>query len=88
MDEANSISSSSDSSPSNKTFLVCVNNEGVEASLELRKLYEALPVDERESLSGFVRVIDEDGDDYLFPSEFFAPVQLSPHAIELLIRAA
>lgn len=57
-------------------FLLCVENEGFEASLELRKLYEKLPdgVAERHKQ---VRIIDESGEDYLYPSSFFAPVRLS-----------
>ena len=88
MDAADSTTNSSGSSPSNKTFLLCISNQGVEASLEPRKVYESLPVDERESQSGFVRVIDEDGEDYLFPADFFAPIELSPEVISILSRAA
>ena len=58
-----------------QTFLVCVCNEGYEASLELRKLYEKIPDKEAEK-HGQVRIIDESGEDYLYPAEFFAPVRL------------
>ena len=53
-------------------FLLCVSNEGYEASLELRKLYENIPDKEAEHY-GQVRIIDESGEDYLFPSTYFAP---------------
>ena len=56
-------------------FLLCVNNEKYEASLELRKLYEKLPDKESES-HGQVRVIDESGEDYLYPASYFAPIRL------------
>ena len=56
-------------------FLLCVDNEGYEASLELRKLYENIPDKEAESHRQ-VRIIDESGEDYLYPSGFFAPVRL------------
>jgi len=56
-------------------FLLCVENEGYEASLELRKLYEKLTDKEAEGHNQ-VRIIDESGEDYLYPSEFFAPVRL------------
>jgi hypothetical protein len=56
-------------------FLLCVDNEGYEASLELRKLYENIPDKEAES-HGQVRIIDESGEDYLYPSIYFAPVRL------------
>ncbi len=58
-----------------RKFLLCVDNEGYEASLELRKLYENLPDKEAERHNQ-LRVIDESGEDYLYPSEFFAPVRL------------
>jgi hypothetical protein len=57
------------------SFLLCVDNEGYEASLEKRKLYERLPDREAERHSQ-VRIIDESGEDYLYPSSFFAPVRL------------
>ena len=57
-------------------FLLCVHNEGYEASLVIRKLYEKLPDKEAERHDQ-VRIIDESGEDYLYPSTFFAPVRLS-----------
>jgi hypothetical protein len=54
-------------------FLLCVDNQGYEASLELRKLYETIPDKEAERHNQ-VRSIDESGEDYLYPSKFFAPV--------------
>ena len=56
-------------------FLLCVNNKGYEASLELRKLYESLP-DKGAEQHGQVRIIDESGEDYLYPTTYFAPVRL------------
>ena len=56
-------------------FLVCVNNEGYDASLELRKLYENIPDKEAER-HGQVRIIDESGEDYLYPANYFAPIRL------------
>jgi hypothetical protein len=56
-------------------FLLCVNNDGYSSSLELRKLYETLP-DKKAECHGQVRIIDESGDDYLYPAEYFAPVRL------------
>lgn len=56
-------------------FLLCVDNEGYEASLELRKLYEYLPDKEAERHEQ-VRIIDESGEDYLYPTNYFAPVRL------------
>ena len=58
-----------------RQFLLCVKNEGYSVSLEVRKVYQALP-DPGSAAKGFVRVIDESGEDYLFPSEFFVPLEL------------
>ena len=52
-----------------------MKNKGYEVSLELRKLYERLPDKEAERLNQ-VRIIDESGEDYLYPAEYFARVSL------------
>ncbi len=72
---------------SNHHFVVCVNNEDYAASLELRKLYEVLP-DEDAAIHGQVRIIDESGEDYLYPESFFAPVQLPVSTEERILRVA
>ena len=56
-------------------LLLCVKNEGYEASLESRKLYENIPDKEAER-HGQVRIIDESGEDYLYPAGYFAPIRL------------
>lgn len=56
-------------------FVICLKNEGFEASLEIRKVYDLLPDAEAES-HGMLRVIDESGEDYLFPESFFVPIDL------------
>lgn len=58
-------------------FLVCVRNDGYPESLEQRKLYQVLP-DAKAARVGFVRVVDESREDYLYPKAFFAPVRLEP----------
>lgn len=55
--------------------MVCVRNDGYEASLERRKLYRTIP-DAQAAANGQIRVIDESGDDYLFPSTLFVAVEL------------
>jgi hypothetical protein len=50
--------------------VMCLKNDGCLASLELRKVYR-LPEDESASRRGLVRVIDESGEDYLYPEEYF-----------------
>jgi hypothetical protein len=56
-------------------FVLCVRNGGYKASLEPRKVYRVLadPEAERDSL---LRIIDESGDDYLFPASLFVPIEL------------
>jgi len=66
--------------PENRHFAVCVRNTGNEASLELRKLYEVIPDADAEA-DGMIRVIDESGEDYLFPTAFFIRAPL-PSAVE------
>ncbi len=56
-------------------FVVCVKNRGYEAALELRKIYEAL-TDSNAAKHRQLRVVDESGEDYLYPEAFFASVQL------------
>ena len=53
-------------------FVICVGNKGYAASLELRKIYQVIP-DKAASRLHQIRVIDESGEDYLYPREFFAP---------------
>jgi hypothetical protein len=64
----------------NIRFAVCVNNTGYPASLELHKIYRVLPDKEAES-DGDLRVIDESGEDYLYPAEYFVLIEL-PQAVE------
>lgn len=59
----------------NTKFAVCINNKGFEASLEVGKLYEIVPDAEAEN-DEMIRVIDEDGEDYLFEADIFYPLVL------------
>jgi hypothetical protein len=61
-------------------LVVCIDNEGYAASLEKRKIYVALP-DSVGQKHGLVRVIDESGDDYLYPKALFRAIAL-PQAIK------
>jgi hypothetical protein len=58
-----------------KHYMICVNNRGYEASLEIRKIYEII-IDKAAEKHRQLRVIDESGEDYLFPDDYFAPVRL------------
>jgi len=57
----------------NENFVICVVNKGYSASLELRKIYQVLP-DKPALKLHQIRVIDESGEDYLYPEEFFVPM--------------
>ena len=61
-------------------FAVCVNNEGYEASLERNKIYALIP-DAQAAREGDVRVVDESGEDYLYPADWFVLVEV-PDAVE------
>ena len=61
-------------------FAVCINNEDYEVSLELRKIYKVLP-DAKAAKHHYIRVIDESGEDYLYPEDYFIPIEL-PKAVE------
>jgi len=67
-------------------YVVCVKNRGYGASLELRKLYQIVADEVAADLSQ-IRVIDESGDDYLYPEEYFVPVQ-RPQSAEKAVRRA
>lgn len=72
---------------SSTRFLICIRNDGYPASLETRKLYQELPDPDAEA-QGLVRVIDESGEDYLFPKSMFLPVELSGEASAVLLKAS
>ena len=61
-------------------FAVCIRNDEYEASLELRKIYEVLE-DSAAAKHGMVRIIDEEGEDYLYPADWFLAIEL-PHKVE------
>ncbi|GAB6044392.1 hypothetical protein [Endothiovibrio diazotrophicus] len=68
-------------------FVICVENTGYEVSLEQRKLYEVLP-DETAAKHGQLRVVDESGEDYLFPMQLFMELTLSDEIAEKVSRIA
>jgi hypothetical protein len=53
-----------------RRFAVCVTNEGYEASLERNKIYVVLP-DAKAEKDGDLRIVDESGEDYLYPAPWF-----------------
>jgi hypothetical protein len=71
---------------SGKRFVVCLKNKGYDVSLERRKIYQVLP-DPRAAKHGLIRVLDESGEDYLYPQDFFAPIEL-PQPVRRAVLAA
>ncbi len=67
--------------------VVCVNNKGYQASLELRKIYEAIP-DTGAARHHLLRVIDDSGEDYLYPKSFFLPIELPKANARVLFALA
>jgi len=65
-----------------KIFALCVEDKDCE-DLEKRKIYQVLPDEEAEK-EGYLRVIDESGEDYLYPQSYFVLVQLPREAQEAL----
>jgi hypothetical protein len=70
-----------------KKLVICLDNEGYEVSLERRKIYVAIP-DARAEKLGQVRIIDESGDDYLYPKDSFVEVALPQPIRRAVLEAA
>ncbi len=70
-----------------KSYVVCLSNEGYEASLEPRKLYVALGASSAEE-PGFVRVVDESGEDYLYPDSLFEEIEVPRKVARALAKSA
>lgn len=68
-------------------FVICIRNDEYPASLETRKIYEVIPDADAEKHHQ-VRVIDESGEDYLYPEEYFIPIELPKAAEEAFVKAA
>ena len=68
-------------------FVVCLKNKGYEPSLEPRKIYQVLSDKEAESHK-MIRVIDESGEDYLFPVNLFSPISLPQTLVRELALSA
>lgn len=67
-------------------FVICVNNDEYPASLELFKIYRMIP-DKEAQADGDVRVIDESGEDYLFPADYFIPIDLPRTIVRVLNKS-
>ena len=65
-----------------RNYVICIRAEE-SADIEVRKVYETLP-DEIAAKRGYLRVVDESGEDYLYPKECFAPVHLAEETVRAL----
>ena len=68
-------------------FAVCVKNDDYPASLEVRKIYEVI-ADEKAAKHRLIRIIDESGEDYLYPEDFFVPIELPEAAETVFLKAS
>jgi hypothetical protein len=70
-----------------RRYAVCIKNRGNEASLERNKLYVVLP-NSRAEADGLMRVIDEDGEDYLYPADWLVAVEVPKAVKRSLVKAS
>lgn len=70
-----------------KQFAICIHNGEYAGTLELRKVYEVL-ADESAAKRNYMRVIDESGEDYLYPRAWFVPVAVPENVEQLLHELA
>jgi hypothetical protein len=68
-----------------RRFVICIHNRDCE-DLELRKIYEVLP-DQNAERDAYLRIVDESGEDYLYPSAYFLPINLSEDILKALVAA-
>ncbi|NCO76070.1 MAG: hypothetical protein GW856_12690 [Cyanobacteria bacterium] len=66
-----------------KKLVICIKNDDYLASLEIKKIYEIIP-DEKAKKHNLIRVVDESGEDYLYPNSYFLPLELTNSSQELL----
>ena len=65
-------------------YALCIDNGGYPESLDVRKVYVVLP-DERAAANNYIRVIDETGEDYLYPAKYFVMVEVPEPAAEAML---
>jgi hypothetical protein len=67
-------------------FVLCIRNDGCD-DLEPRKVYQAL-ADPRAAEEGYIRIIDESGEDYLYREDYFVPIDVPTDAAKMLRGAS
>jgi hypothetical protein len=75
------------SKTSQKRFVVCLRNDGYPASLEQHKIYRALP-DVEAAKQGDLRIVDESGEDYLYPADWFVAIAVPEPVAASLAKAS
>ena len=75
------------STPTALRYVVCVRNDDVPASLEIRKIYASVN-DPAEDRAGMLRIVDESGEDYLYPADWFVPIDLNQELLSALSLAS
>jgi hypothetical protein len=74
-------------SKSRQYTVICLSNKGYEVSLEKRKIYVAFTDDDADK-HGLMRIVDESGEDYLYPAKLFTQVVLPPRVHRAVLNAA
>ncbi len=69
-----------------RRFVICVNDGGYVDDLKVRTVYQLLP-DESAAKSNYIRVLDETGEDYLYPEDLFATIELPRELEQVLLTA-
>lgn len=65
-------------------YVLCIDDGGYPESLEVRKVYAVL-LDEKAAVNKYIRVIDETGEDYLYPEKYFVAVDVPEHAARVML---
>ena len=68
-------------------FVICVNDGGYVDDLKVRTVYQLLP-DDSAAKSDYLRIVDESGEDYLYPAHLFVPIELPSESKKLLLTAS
>lgn len=70
---------------SESEFVICIDNSEYPASLEVRKIYECF-ADDKAASAGMIRVVDESGEDYVYPAKYFVYANL-PDDVSALLKS-
>jgi hypothetical protein len=68
-------------------FVICINDGGYVDDLKVRTVYQSLP-DKSAAKSNYIRIVDETGEDYLYPADLFATIELPRELAKVLLTAS